>query len=93
MKHLLIILSFLLLPISVYGSVSVNGFQWIVSYDVKKSDGSYERIDVIVPVGTNMKWELPNQVGNWKCNLIKFEDEFMSRVSLHCTSKENELIK
>lgn len=43
MKHLLIIISFLLLPISVFG------FDWTVSYDMKKSDGSIEYLELSVP--------------------------------------------
>ena len=68
MKHLLILLSFLLLPISVYG------WDWTVKYDMKKSDGSIEFLEVSVPKVKGM-WKLPNQVGSWRCSLSKFDSK------------------
>ena len=67
MKYLLIILiSIFLLPISVFG------FDWTVSYDMKKSDGSIEFIEMSVPKVKGM-WKLPNQVGSWECSLSRFD--------------------
>ena len=94
MKHLLIILiSILLLPISVYG------FDWTVQYDMKKSDGSYEFVELSVPNigGSNVtNWELPNQVGSWKCLLNGYNttigEHRNSSMTLQCRSKENETI-
>ena len=60
MKHLLILLiSILLLPISVFG------FDWTVSYDMKKSDGRIEYLELSVPKVIKGLWELPNLEGNW----------------------------
>ena len=91
MKHLLIILSFLLLPISVYG------FDWTVQYDMKKSDGSYEFVELSVPNigGSNVtNWELPNQVGSWKCLLNGYNttigEHRNSSMSLQCHLKGDE---
>ena len=88
MKHLLILLiSILLLPISVYG------WDWTVKYDMKKSDGSIEFLEVSVPKVKGM-WKLPNQVGSWECSLRRFDSKnyTYSSMSLHCISKENENI-
>ena len=89
MKHLLIILSILLLPISVFG------WDWTVKYDMKKSDGSYEFVELSVPrKKRNVFWELPNQVGSWKCGLTRIDSKQFnySNMSLDCISKENENI-
>ena len=43
MKHLLIIFPFLLLPVALFG------FEWTVKYDMKKSVGSIEFIEMSVP--------------------------------------------
>ena len=90
MKHSLILISFLLLPISVYG------FDWTVQYDMKKSDGSYEFVELSVPFDRNflVSWELPNQVGSWKCYLSRYDSKQFtySNMSLDCISKENENI-
>ena len=86
MKHLLIILiSFLLLPISVFG------FEWTVKYDMKKSDGSYEFVELSVPKIKGL-WKLPNQVGSWICGLDRRDDTKYgtSEVSLQCHLKKNE---
>lgn len=82
MKHILIFLSILLLPISVYG------FDWTVQYDMKKSDGSYEFVKLSVPEVEGF-WELPNQVGSWKCVLRRYEPKqfVYSEMSLSCRSK------
>ena len=87
MKHLLIILSILLLPISVFG------WDWTVKYDMKKSDGSYEFVELSVPI-VKYGWELPNQVGSWICMLTRRDPEQFnySYVSLQCRSKKNETI-
>ena len=87
MTHLLILLSLLLLPISVFG------FDWTVSYDMKKSDGSIEFIEMSVPKVKGM-WKLPNQVGSWKCYLSRYDSKQFtySNMSLDCISKENENI-
>ena len=84
MKHLLLILIFLLLlPITVFG------WDWIVKYDMKKSDGSYEFVELSVPLIEGGFWELPNQVGSWKCVLRRYEPKqfVYSQMSLHCRSK------
>ena len=82
MKHLLIILSILLLPISVYG------FDWTVKNDMEKSDGSYEILEVSVPKVKGM-WKLPNQVGSWKCYSSRYDSKQFtySKMSLDCNSK------
>ena len=87
MKHLLILLiSILLLPISVFG------FAWTVSYDMKKSDGRIEYLELSVPKVIKGLWELPNLEGNWTCWLGRNDYETHSNVGLQCRSKENELI-
>ena len=80
-KIILSIIVILLLPISVYG------FDWKVKYDMKKSDGSYEFVELSVPEVD--WWELPNQVGSWKCLLRRYEPKqfVYSEMSLHCRSK------
>ncbi len=85
MKNLLIILSLLLLPISVFG------FDWTVSYDMEKSDVRYDTVELSVPTVINGFWTLPNQIGIWKCELSRYDDnEYGSTsVSLHCLSKED----
>jgi len=85
MKHLLIILiSFLLLPISVFG------VEWTVKYDMKKSDGSYEFVELSVPIVEGL-WKLPNQVGSWICGLDRRDDTKYgtSEVALQCHLKKN----
>ena len=77
MKHLLILLiSILLLPISVFG------FEWTVSYDMKKSDGRIEYLELSVPKVIKGLWELPNQIGNWTCWLGRNDYETHSNVGL-----------
>ena len=87
MKHLLIILSFLLLPISVFG------FEWTVKYDMKKSDGSYEFVELTVPMFKG-RWELPNQVESWRCSLSRFDSKNLTHKQyvFELFSKENENI-
>ena len=88
MKHsLLILISFLLLPISVFG------WEWTVKYDMKKSDGSYEFVELSVPKIKGF-WKLPNQGGIWMCGLTRYEPEQfnLSRMTLQCRSKEDETI-
>ena len=69
MKHLLIILiSFLLLPISVFG------FDWTVKYDMKQSNVRYDTVILSVPKVIKSFWTLPNQVGIWKCSLSRYDD-------------------
>ena len=41
---------------------------YVEKYDMKKSDGSIEFLEVSVPKVKGM-WKLPNQVGSWKCYL------------------------
>ena len=68
MRHLLILLSLLLPPISVFG------FDWTVSYDMKKLYGSFEYLELSVPkVFKDSNWKLPNQVGSWECSLSRFD--------------------
>jgi len=87
-KHLLIILSILLHPISVFG------FDWTVKYDMKQSDVRYDTVILSVPKVIKSFWTLPNQVGIWKCSLSRYDDNDYgsSSVSLHCRSKEDETI-
>ena len=85
-KIILSIIVIFLLPISVFG------FDWTVSYDMKKSDGSIEYLELSVPkVFKDSNWKLPNQVGSWECSLSRFDKKnyTYSRMSLHCISKEN----
>ena len=96
MKHsLLILISLLLLPISVFG------IEWTVSYDMKKPDGSMKFEEVPVTYEGRFKilqlFEFPNQVGNWKCILTRLDKEKeghnYSSMSVSCVSKENEIIE
>ena len=66
MKHLLLILFSLLLPITVFG------WEWTVKYDMKKSDGSYEYVELSVPLVEGI-WNLPNQGGDWLCNVSRID--------------------
>jgi hypothetical protein len=66
MKHLLLILFSLLLPITVFG------WEWTVKYDMKKSDGSYEYVELSVPFVEGI-WNLPNQGGDWLCNVSRMD--------------------
>ena len=88
MKHLLIILSILLLPISVFG------WDWTVKYDMKQSDVRFDTIILSVPKVIKSFWTLPNQVGIWKCSLSRYDndDYGSSSVSLDCRSREDETI-
>ena len=89
MKHSLIILiPFILHPISVFG------FDWTVKYDMKQSDVRYDTVILSIPKVIKSFWTLPNQVGIWKCSLSKYDDNIYSSssVSLHCRSKEDETI-
>jgi len=87
-KHSLILLSLLLLPISVFG------FDWTVKYDMEKSDVRYDTVELSVPKVIKGFWTLPNQVGIWKCLLSRYDDNEYgsSSVSLHCRSKEDRTI-
>ena len=82
-KHLLIILSILLLPITVFG------WEWTVKYDMKKSDGSYEFVELTVPLVEGGFWELPNQMGDWICTVHRRDYDTHTGVSLHCNSKKD----
>ena len=85
MKHSLLILFSLLLPITVFG------WEWTVKYDMKKSDGSYEFVELSVPIVEGL-WKLPNQVGSWICGLDRRDDDTKygtSEVSLQCHLKKN----
>ena len=87
MKHLIIILSILLLPISVFG------WDWTVKYDMKQSDVKYDTVILSVPKVIKSFWTLPNQVGIWKCSLSRYDDDDgSSSVSLDCRSREDKTI-
>ena len=86
MKHLLIILLILLLPISVFG------WDWTVKYDLKQSDVRYDTVILSVPKVIKSFWTLPNQVGIWKCSLSRYDDDGSSSVSLDCRSREDKTI-
>jgi len=60
-KIILSVIVIFLLPISVFG------FDWTVSYDMKKSDGRIEYLELSVPKVIKGLWELPNLEGNWTC--------------------------
>jgi hypothetical protein len=84
MKHLLIILiSLLLLPITVFG------WEWTVKYDMKKSDGSYEFVELSVPLVEGGFWELPNQGGDWICRFHRSDSYSHTSGSLHCRPRED----
>jgi|TARA_B110000263_G_scaffold33011_1_gene25052 hypothetical protein len=87
-KHSLILLPLLLIPISVFG------FDWTVKYDMEKSDVRYDTVKLSVPKVIKGFWTLPNQVGIWKCSLSRYDDNEYgsSSVSLHCRSKEDRTI-
>ena len=88
MKHLIIIFSILLLPISVFG------WDWTVKYDMKQSDKRFDTVILSVPKVIKSFWTLPNQVGIWKCSLSRYDndDYGSSSVSLDCRSREDETI-
>ena len=87
MKHLIIIFSILLLPISVFG------WDWTVKYDMKQSDVKYDTVILSVPKVIKSFWTLPNQVGIWKCSLSRYDDDDgSSSVSLDCRSREDKTI-
>ncbi len=87
MKHLLIILLILLLPISVFG------WDWTVKYDMKQSDVRFDTVILSVPKVIKSFWTLPNQVGIWKCSLSRYDDDYgSSSVSLDCRSREDKTI-
>ena len=86
MKHLLILLSFLLLPISEFG------FDWTVSYHIKNSYGFFEFVELSVPEDTKGMWELPNLESYFRCFLIRIDYEGVSSVNLGCRSKESEYL-
>ena len=86
MTHLLIIiLSILLLPISVFG------FDWTVSYHINNSYG-IKSVTLSVPKAIKGLWKIPNLQGNWICWLGRNDYESHSNVGLRCRSKENALI-
>ena len=87
-NSLIILIPFLLHPISVFG------FDWTVKYDMKQSDVRYDTVILSVPKVIKSFWTLPNQVGIWKCSLSRYDDNEYgsSSVSLHCRSKEDETI-
>ena len=86
MTHLLIIiLSIILLPISVFG------FDWTVSYHINNSYG-IKSVTLSVPKVIKGLWEIPHLQGNWACWLGRNDYEKHSIVGLQCRSKENELI-
>ena len=86
MKHslLILILFSLLLPITVFG------WEWTVKYDMKKSDGSYEFVELTVPLVEGGFWELPNQMGDWICRFHRSDFSSHTGGSLHCNSKKDE---
>ena len=86
MKHRIIILSILMLPISVFG------WDWTVKYDMKQSDVRYDTVILSVPKVIKSFWTLPNQVGIWKCSLSRYDDDGSSSVSLDCRSREDKTI-
>jgi len=77
----------------------VFGYDWTVSFDMEKSDGSYEYLTLSVPkINSHDSWKLPNQIGNWECLLVRWDSDLRgyynsSSMSLHCHSKENEKVK
>ena len=85
-KIILSIIVIFLLPISVFG------FDWTVTYDMKQSDGSYEYLELSVPRKIKLFWTLPNQGGSWICQLSRYEDNNYgtSEVTLHCCLKKDE---
>ena len=85
-KIILSVIVIFLLPISVFG------FEWTVKYDMKKSDGSYEFVELSVPI-VKGSWELPNQVGSWICSVDRSDYDTHTSGSLHCHSKKDEPYK
>ena len=87
MKHsLLILFSLLLLPITVFG------WDWTVKYDMKKSDGSYEFVELSVPL-VEGNWELPNQMGDWICSVHRRDYDTHTGGSLQCYQKKEGTMK
>ncbi len=90
-KNFLTIIVIFLFPISVFGS------DWTVSYDMKKSDGSIEFIEMSVPISVIKGfWTLPHQVGSWECSLSgnknTMGEHLYSSMSLNCRSREDKNI-
>ena len=81
-KIILSIIVIFLLPISVFG------FEWTVKYDMKKSDGSYEFVELSVPI-VKGNWELPNQVGSWICSVHRSDFDTHTSGSLQCHLKKD----
>ena len=51
---------------------------WTISYDMKKSDGSFEYLELSFPkVFKDSNWKLPNQVGSWECSLSRFDKKII----------------
>ena len=82
-KIILSIIVIFLLPISVFG------FDWTVKYDMKKSDGSYEFVELSVPIVEGSIWKLPNQMGSWICDVSRRDYDTHTSGSLHCRSKKD----
>ena len=55
---------------------------------MKKSDGSFEYLELSVPKVIKGLWELPNLEGNWTCWLDRNDYETHSNVGLQCRSKK-----
>ena len=69
------------------------GLQWAYESWLLRTDGSYEYVELSVPI-VKYGWELPNQVGSWKCILTRRDrvQSNSSYVSLQCRSKIYETI-
>ena len=81
-KIILSVIVIFLLPISVFG------FEWTVSYDMKKSDGRIEYLELSVPKVIKGLWELPNLEGNWTCWLGRNDYETHSNVGYNVVQKK-----
>ena len=83
MKHLLVIFSILILPISAFG------WDWTVKYDMIQSYVRFYTVILSVPKVIKSFWALPNQVGIWKCSLSRYDDDYngSSSVTLDCRSR------
>ena len=54
---------------------------------MRKSDGSFENVTLSVPI-VERSWELPNQVGSWKCSVDRRDYVTHTTGSLQCHLKD-----
>ena len=55
---------------------------------MKKSDGSYEFVELFVPI-VEGNWELPNQGVSWVCSVSRRDYDTQTSSSLQCHQKKD----